>query len=61
MGEAVVFVVDDDESIREALGSLIQSIGLRVEAFSSAREFLRHRGLDDVQAYASCSTCACPD
>ncbi|MFZ0621718.1 MAG: DNA-binding response regulator, partial [Pseudolabrys sp.] len=32
----VVFVVDDDASVREALGSLIRSIGLRVEAFASA-------------------------
>ena len=35
----VVFVVDDDASVREALGSLIRSIGLRVEAFASAQEF----------------------
>ena len=36
-----VFVVDDDASMREALSSLIRSAGLRVELFSSAREFLR--------------------
>ena len=36
----IVFVVDDDASIREALSSLIRSIGLRIEAFASAREFL---------------------
>jgi FixJ family two-component response regulator len=35
----VVFVVDDDESVRGALGSLIRSVGLRVEAFASAPEF----------------------
>jgi len=35
----VVFVVDDDASVREALGSLIRSVGLRVEAFASAQEF----------------------
>ncbi len=40
----VVFVVDDDLSIREALSSLIRSEGLRVETYSSAKEFLdRHR------------------
>jgi FixJ family two-component response regulator len=38
--EAVVFVVDDDASVREALGRLIRSAGLRVEAFASAEEFL---------------------
>jgi FixJ family two-component response regulator len=40
-GRPVVFVVDDDRSVREALGSLIRSVGLRVETFSSAAEFLR--------------------
>ena len=44
--ESVVFVVDDDASVREALSSLIRSIGLRVETFSSAREFLSHRRPD---------------
>ena len=39
MSPPVVFVVDDDESVRGALGSLIRSVGLRVEAFASAPEF----------------------
>jgi FixJ family two-component response regulator len=38
--DAVVFVVDDDPSIREALTSLLRSVGLGVETFGSAREFL---------------------
>jgi FixJ family two-component response regulator len=38
--DAVVFVVDDDASVREALQRLIRSAGLRVEAFASAEEFL---------------------
>ena len=38
----IVFVVDDDASLRRALSSLIRSIGLRVEAFATAREFLAH-------------------
>jgi DNA-binding NtrC family response regulator len=37
---ALVYVVDDDESVRRALGSLIRSAGLTVQTFSSAREFL---------------------
>ena len=41
--DPIVFVVDDDSSIREALGSLIRSVGWRVEVFSSAQEFLRHK------------------
>jgi FixJ family two-component response regulator len=36
----VVFVVDDDESVREAVASLIQSVGLKVETFESAQHFL---------------------
>jgi len=39
--EAMVFVIDDDESIREALHSLIRSVGLRVETYPSAHEFLQ--------------------
>jgi len=38
---AMVFVIDDDESIREALKSLIRSVGLTVETFASAQEFLQ--------------------
>jgi FixJ family two-component response regulator len=36
----VVFVVDDDASVRDAVGRLIASVGLRVETFGSTREFL---------------------
>jgi len=43
---STVFVVDDDASVREALSSLIRSVGLRVEVFSSAREFLRKQAND---------------
>ncbi|HWY31256.1 MAG TPA: response regulator transcription factor [Candidatus Acidoferrum sp.] len=38
---SVVFVVDDDVFIREALSSLIRSTGIRVVTFSSANEFLQ--------------------
>jgi FixJ family two-component response regulator len=43
---AIVFVVDDDESVREALGRLIRSAGLKVEAFASAEEFLNRPRAD---------------
>ena len=43
----VVFIVDDDASVRDALKSLIRSVGLRVELFGSAQEFLQ-RGRPDV-------------
>lgn len=36
----IVYVVDDDASVREALSSLLRSMGLEVQAFGSAEEFL---------------------
>jgi FixJ family two-component response regulator len=36
----VITIVDDDESIREALKSLIRSVGFRAETFASGEEFL---------------------
>ena len=38
--DPIVFVVDDDESVRDAVRRLIASVGLRVETFGSTREFL---------------------
>jgi len=38
--KAKVFVVDDDESVRDSLRSLIRSAGLSVETFASAQQFL---------------------
>ena len=38
--DPIVFVVDDDHRVREALSSLIESVGLRVTAYGSAAEFL---------------------
>jgi FixJ family two-component response regulator len=37
----VVFIVDDDAAMRRSLSSLFRSIGLRVEVFASAQDFLR--------------------
>jgi FixJ family two-component response regulator len=44
--EADVYIVDDDESVREALSSLARSVGLRVQTFASAQEFLSHARSD---------------
>ncbi len=41
-GNAVVFIIDDDASIRTALKRLIQSIGLVAETFDTAQAFLEH-------------------
>jgi FixJ family two-component response regulator len=48
--DPVVFVIDDDASMRRALTNLFQSVGLQAEAFGSAPEMLQ-RQLPDV---ASC-------
>jgi len=44
--EAVVFVVDDDDSVRKALSRLIRSVGHDVESFPSAAAFLDHTPSD---------------
>jgi FixJ family two-component response regulator len=38
--DSIVFVVDDDAAIRDAVRKLISSVGLKVETFGSTREFL---------------------
>jgi FixJ family two-component response regulator len=45
-GEPIVFVVDDDPAIRQALKNLIGSVGHRVETFGSAQDFLRTKRKD---------------
>jgi FixJ family two-component response regulator len=45
--EPIVFVIDDDASMREALRGLFRSVGLQVEVFGSAPEFLQSK-LPDV-------------
>jgi FixJ family two-component response regulator len=37
---SIAYVVDDDESMRKAVSMLLRSVGLRVEVFASAHEFL---------------------
>jgi FixJ family two-component response regulator len=41
MTDATVYVVDDDDDMRDSLSWLLRTVGLRVEAFASADEFLR--------------------
>jgi len=40
VADGVVFVIDDDAAFRESLNNLFRSIGVRVETFASAQEFL---------------------
>ena len=48
--EEIVFVVDDDSSVRESLGRLFRMVGLRAQGFASAAEFLKSGPSD----FASC-------
>src|SRR5262249_10858398 len=38
--DSIVFIVDDDQAMREAVTSLLGTVGLRVQAFKTAQEFL---------------------
>ena len=44
--EPIVYIVDDDSSVREALESLVRSVGLRAELFRTAQEFLKYKRAD---------------
>jgi FixJ family two-component response regulator len=44
--QSVVFVVDDDPSMRNAMQLLFRSVGLQAEVFASAAEFLQRRPAD---------------
>jgi FixJ family two-component response regulator len=42
VGQTVVYIVDDDSSVRGGLSRLMRSVGLSPEAYASAEEFLAH-------------------
>jgi len=44
--QPLVFVIDDDESVRDGVSDLLQSIGVRVESFRSVQEFLQGKRAD---------------
>jgi FixJ family two-component response regulator len=44
--QSLVFIVDDDASMRDAMQRLFRSVGLQAEAFASAAEFLRTKPAD---------------
>jgi FixJ family two-component response regulator len=44
--QPIIYILDDDYRVREALSSLLQSSGLRVEAFASAQEYLEFKKPD---------------
>ena len=44
----LISIVDDDDSVRESVRSLIRSVGFRAQTFASAEEFLRSTWLSDT-------------
>jgi FixJ family two-component response regulator len=44
--EPTVFVIDDDHAVRRAIKNVLESVGLRAEAFASPREFLKSERAD---------------
>lgn len=44
--DPIVFIVDDDSALRDALSSLLRSIGLRVETFPSVADFVQFQRPD---------------
>jgi FixJ family two-component response regulator len=44
--EEVVYIIDDDASVREGVGELIRSVGLGVQTFASSQEFLDSKRAD---------------
>ena len=44
--QPVLFIVDDDAAVRDALSLLGEALGLTVEAYVSAEDFLKHYTLD---------------
>jgi len=47
--ESLICVVDDDESVRQALDGLLRSAGLRVATFASAEAFLGSKELQSTE------------
>jgi len=46
--DVVIFVIDDDASVRRSLSLLLRSAGCAVETFASAEEFLKRRAFDNI-------------
>jgi FixJ family two-component response regulator len=42
MNDGIVYVIDDDDAVRDALTVLIRSVGLQADAFASADEFIKN-------------------
>ena len=41
-----VFIIDDDEGVRDSIGDLVNSVGLRAQCYATAEEFVRSKRTD---------------
>ena len=48
MSQALIAVVDDDESMRDAIQSLVRSLGHNASTFASANEYLKSEQIHDT-------------
>jgi len=48
MSQGMIAIVDDDEALREAMKSLVRSLGYGVSTFGSAEEFLNSERINDT-------------
>src|SRR5246500_4480607 len=46
-----VFIIDDDRSMRQAIQDLVESVGLRAEAYATGQEFLRRQRTSDPSCF----------
>jgi FixJ family two-component response regulator len=53
MSQALIAVVDDDESMRDAIQSLVRSLGHNVSTFASADEYLKSEQVHDTSCIIS--------
>ena len=53
-GSCMVFVVDDDPSVRKSLDRLLRSVGYQVQTYDSARAFMGRPQLAAVEAPFAC-------
>jgi FixJ family two-component response regulator len=53
MSQALIAVVDDDECMRDAIQSLVQSLGYHASTFASADEFLKFTQVHDTSCLIS--------
>ena len=59
MSQGMIAIVDDDEALREAMKSLVRSLGYSVSTFGSAEEFLNSEQISEHRA--SSPICICRD